>query len=185
MSRRAVNAGSRGEGTRLVVVIRATQRLLQRLPGPIRQDPQESTCALGDWYANLITINRKPLVLAMSSKSLLPTLFPARGLFQFKQHFLKAVEQALLGVGASPEAVAVELREMQEVAFAPTASRSVVGCLVDMGFHAQAHLEEEANASLVTVSRRLAEIPFSPLGMSYPRKAALALLSRTPHLDSK
>lgn len=161
-----------------MLVVRATQRLLKRLPGPVMPNPPQSTGALGDWYANIITINRQPLVLAVSSKSLLPTLFPARGLSSFASNFRAAVERALSAVGAPAAAVAYELQEMQDITYAPTASRSVTGCLVDLGFHAQAHLEEEPNAPLVTVSRRLAEIPFSPLGMSYPRKVALALLSR-------
>ena len=38
-----------------------------------------SDTALGDWYVNRLVVDRQPLLLLVSSSSLLPLLMPARG----------------------------------------------------------------------------------------------------------
>jgi len=60
-----------------VVVLRCTQTLLKRLHQTPVDAPASST-VLGDWYANILWVYRKPLVLAVSARTLLPVLLPAR-----------------------------------------------------------------------------------------------------------
>lgn len=60
-----------------MLVLRGTQKLLQLLP-PTADQSDLSDTALGDWYVNRIVIDRRPLLLCVSSKSLLSVIAPAR-----------------------------------------------------------------------------------------------------------
>lgn len=61
-----------------MVRLRATAKVLRSLT---RSEPVEtpSDTALGDWYANRLVIDRIPILLMVSSRSLLPVLIRARG----------------------------------------------------------------------------------------------------------
>jgi hypothetical protein len=63
-----------------VVVLRATKRVLQRLPPAASGEPGPSDTALGDWYVNRFVVDRQPLLIFVSSTSLLSILTPARNL---------------------------------------------------------------------------------------------------------
>src|SRR3989454_7648839 len=69
-----------------VVVLRCTQTLLKRLHQTPVDAPASST-VLGDWYANILWVYRKPLVLAVSARTLLPVLLPRAGYkFHSREH---------------------------------------------------------------------------------------------------
>ena len=63
------------EGT--LVALRCTQRLLRRVRPDALVVPGDASNALGHWYANLVTLRRRPYVLAMSERSLLAVVLPA------------------------------------------------------------------------------------------------------------
>src|SRR5947207_1663508 len=60
-----------------MVALRRTQKLAAALPLP-NAASCESDTALGDWYVNRLTVDRRPLLLLVSSRALLPVLIPAR-----------------------------------------------------------------------------------------------------------
>ena len=60
-----------------MVILRATQKVLKTLPESA-DDSDSSDTALGDWYVNRITLDRQPLLLLVSAKSLLSMLAPAK-----------------------------------------------------------------------------------------------------------
>lgn len=60
-----------------MVVLIATQKVRRYLPKD-SEEPDESDTALGDWYVNRIVVDRKPLLILVSSASLLSILTPAR-----------------------------------------------------------------------------------------------------------
>ena len=60
-----------------MVILRATLKVLHSLPKPTATSNTSDT-ALGDWYVNRVVVDRRPLLLLVSSKSLLPMLEPAR-----------------------------------------------------------------------------------------------------------
>src|SRR3972149_6891191 len=53
-----------------MVVLRATQKLAKVLP-PSADAAAESDTALGDWYVNRLIVDRQPLLLLVSARSLL------------------------------------------------------------------------------------------------------------------
>src|SRR5207253_1635121 len=61
-----------------MVVLRCTRKLLRRLRKTPAEDAPTSSTLLGDWYANVLFVYRKPIILAVSARTLLPVLIPAR-----------------------------------------------------------------------------------------------------------
>jgi hypothetical protein len=60
-----------------MVILRPTKKLTALLPAA-QAVPVRSDTALGDWYVNRIVVDRQPLLLLVSSTSLLPMIVPAR-----------------------------------------------------------------------------------------------------------
>ena len=60
-----------------MVILRPTQKL-KTLLATGRPAPSSSDTALGDWYVNRLVVDRQPLLILVSSASLLPLLVPAR-----------------------------------------------------------------------------------------------------------
>jgi hypothetical protein len=61
----------------LMVILRPTQKL-RALLATGQPAPGGSDTALGDWYVNRLVVDRQPLLILVSSTSLLPLLVPAR-----------------------------------------------------------------------------------------------------------
>ena len=134
---------------------------------------------LGDWYADFLSVGRLRLVLAVSQPSLLSVVVPARDLKNLGAHLRTSLQVLLGSLGASAHEVAREIHEMSEVAYAPTASRVVLGCMIDLGFRARLQLESDRASTLNDVALDLSTNIMSPIGYHYPRDVALGLLSRT------
>jgi len=113
-----------------MVVLRATQRVLRRLPsGP--QDVEESETALGDWYVNRLVVARRPLLLLLSSRSLLGLLTPARDIRLLPAQLPGLVADRLHRLEIPAALIQAEVVAMDPVLTAPTRDRSVLGILVD------------------------------------------------------
>jgi hypothetical protein len=113
-----------------MVILRATRRLRALLPTtdivPVRSDG-----ALGDWYVNRVVVNRQPLLLLVSSASLLPLLLPARDVRALPERLAAVVEARLKRCGIDDRAIRAETRSMTPVAVGPTVDRSVLGIMGD------------------------------------------------------
>ena len=59
-------------------VLRCTKKLLSRMNVRPPADAPKSQTLLGDWYANLLHIQRQQLILCVSERTLLPVVMPAR-----------------------------------------------------------------------------------------------------------
>jgi hypothetical protein len=112
-----------------MVIIRPTKRLHSQLP--IREVSGMSDSALGDWYVNRVVVARQPLLLLVSSTSLLPMVVPARDVRTLPERLPSIVEARLRQLGVHAELIAAELRAMHPVVTAATADRSVLGTLTD------------------------------------------------------
>ena len=78
-----------------MVVIRGTLKVLKKVDDCDFDVAAESTTALGDWYANLLSIRRARLVLLVSDRSLLSVLVPARDWGNFTQRLRLALSDLL------------------------------------------------------------------------------------------
>lgn len=157
-------------------VLRCTQKLLKRVGAPNAGDAV-STTRLGDWFANLVVVDRRPYVLLVSERSRLPVVFPARRVKQLGAHLPDILEEVLATLGLPASAIRREVEEMRDYAVAPTNSRSVLGTLNEFAFMLQDRLHEEPDADLVAVAAWLSETPITALGDFFPDLQTRALLS--------
>ena len=152
------------------------------LPATTATPPAPDT-ALGDWYANRIVVDRKPLLLLLSSRTLLAILLPARDLKALPSQLWETVARRLRRFGVEKRLIEAEVAAMGHVHVAKTADRAVVGIMVDFANMIPYHLERGAwdESTLPFVEAQLAEVPCfssrSDAQTVFPDQATRALLS--------
>ena len=156
--------------------LRATGKLLKRLKVRPNPSPPRPTTALGDWYANLLYVDRQQLVLCVSEVTLLPVLLRARGDEPLGARLAGAVSEMLSALGVPDDAVRREISEMNDVTVAVTANRAVLGSMND--FTNMIHAYWGPNATLRDIALKAAEAPCGPLDMTTPIDATVDLLGR-------
>ncbi len=144
-----------------------------------------SDTALGDWYVNRIVVDRQPLLLLVSSATLLPILIPARDVRTLPDRLARIVEARLRRCGIEASIIKAEIDAMSSVAVGSTLDRSVLGILFDFAKCVSFHLEpgQWDERMLPAVEAHLAETPCFASGpdnrVIFPdRKAPEALMSK-------
>lgn len=112
-----------------MVILRPTRKLRSVLPTEAVTTPGHT--ALGDWYVNRLVVERQPLLLLVSSTSLLPVVVPARDVRSLPHRLGAVVASRLRRFDIEPNVIDAEVRAMQPVVVAPTVHRSVLGIMVD------------------------------------------------------
>ena len=155
-------------------VLRCTQKLLDRLNS--KPDPESTPpdTVLGNWYANLIRVGRIQVVLAVSERSLLPLVVPARDSRARVQRLCEALEPILTEIGVSADEAAAECGAMQRWAVGKTANRRVLGSLNDLAFQLQVGLLNFPDRTLMAHSLWLAKTPLKVIDYGAPDQATLA-----------
>ena len=167
-----------------MVILRRTRKLSAVLPetaaGPVTSDT-----ALGDWYVNRVVVDRQPLLLLVSSTTLLPILVPARDVRGLPGRLAAIVAARLRRCGIDESIIRAEVEAMESVVVGATVDRSVLGILVDFAKCVPFHLEvgQWDETTLVAVEARLAETPCYASGpddrVIFPdRKAPEALMAK-------
>ena len=144
-----------------MVTLRATRKVLGRLPRPIRSVDVPSNTALGDWYVTRLVVDRQPLLLLVSSRSLLAILAPARDVRGLAGHLPDLVAARLRRLGVPAPIAQAEISAMAPVHVGPTRDRSVVGSMTDFAKSVPHYLEVGGwdTTTLPFVEARLAETP--------------------------
>jgi len=162
-----------------MLIVRATRKLLGRL-GPITADAeQRSTTLLGDWYATA-WFWRPQVALLVSETTLLPVLMPLAPAATLPQRFGPQLANVLAAHRTPAEFTDAELREMDQVRLARTASRSVVGIMNEFTYLADTWRHDEPDLLILAV--RLAATPCGPLykrHISPDRELAALVAART------
>lgn len=152
-----------------MVVLRCTRKLLVRLKRTEIQVDVPSTTRLGDWYGNILRIERRQHLIFISERSRLPIVIPIREAKRLELIFPDAVCGVLATVGIADECIAEERSRMADIAFGPTMNRSLLGTLNDYAFMAQQgnanRAEPECPEELM---RFLAQTPILPLDGASP-----------------
>ena len=143
-----------------MVTLRATQKLLKHLAEETASG-QPPDAGLGDWYANRIVIDRKPILIIVSSLSLLPILSPARDVRRLPSRLPDLVAQRLSRLGLTPELIEAERKATRPVEVGRTADRSLVGIMVDFARLAPFYLRSDGSdeTSLRLAEKKLGETP--------------------------
>lgn len=161
-----------------MTALRCTAKLRRRLGVTDLPEVAAPSNALGDWYAHLLTVDRRPLVLAVSKRGRLAIVLPARDMKNFAANFLVALSARLVRLGVDVETAAREMAATAPVELAATRSRSVLGSINDFGFQLQARAAHPLGRGWTVESfeDELAEIPCMPLGGRHPAEVARELL---------
>ena len=118
-----------------MITLRCTERLRKGLHVTAAEDPPVSTTVLGDWFGQPVLTRYVRMILLVSEKSRLPVLVPARQLESFEKRFRRSLRDLLREIGIPAKAIRRELAEMEELVYARTNSRSVLGTMNDyIGF---------------------------------------------------
>jgi hypothetical protein len=164
--------------------LRATKKVLSRLPNPDNQSPEHNATALGDWYVNRVVIDRQPLLLLVSSMSLLPILAPARNMRGLPGRLPSMVASRLERLGVNGGLVGAEVRAMDPVHVAATTDRSVLGILTDFSRTLPYYLPAQSwgEQDLFEAERILADTPCYASRKHeetiWPKQRAVELLRR-------
>lgn len=163
-----------------MLIVRGTQTFRSKIQDVPATETDATSTVLGCWYATLLKW-RSPVVLLVNEASLLPVLLPLAPARTLLGRIPPAVAEVLAGLGVPEEIAAAELAAMDEVRVAPTASRSLVGVMTELGKLADWRRGPDT-PNLLQLSLRLAETPVGPLyerNVSPDRELA-ALLGLTP-----
>ncbi len=112
-----------------MVVLRATRKVLKTLPLSAA-DADVSDTALGDWYVNRLVLDRQPLLILVSSTSLLAVMTPARNVKTLPDRIGDLVAGRLARLGVCADLIRAEVAAMQVAKVGRTRDRSVLGQMV-------------------------------------------------------
>lgn len=165
-----------------MVVLRATRKVLRSLPPP---DPvsAKSGGALGDWYANRLVVDRRPLLVLVSSESLLAILISGREVRTLPDRLARVVADRLERLRIDRFVIEAEVTTMAPVRVGGTVDRSVVGSLVEFTRAVPHYLpiKEWNDTTLSFVEARLGETPCRVTGRMemtlWPAQGARKLLT--------
>ncbi len=156
--------------------LHSTKKLLDRIRPEIGPSGESDT-ALGNWYATAL-FWKPQLALLVSEKTLLPVLMPLAPAATLGRRFPVQLGFVLKEHGVPDEFIAQEVWRMNEVRYAKTANRSVVGILSEFSRQAEFWLaayayEKGDDDDLLAISAKLAETPCGPLNRTHfsPDKA--------------
>ncbi len=161
-----------------MITICCTAKLLKRSgfhPQPVTPD---STTALGNWHANLLYISRVQLLLFVSDNSRLAVITPAREARSMASHLTDQLKELLGFLAVPPDWIEAEIREMAEVHYSTTRSRSILGTMNDFKFQIEVRSEYSGIVDPFDLSLELNQIPVGPLEYGFPEQAALELLRK-------
>jgi hypothetical protein len=154
--------------------LRCTQKLLARLRAEPVEDPGQADTVLGDWYANMVRVGRQQVVLAVSDRTLLPVVIPAKEGRTLAQRLARALEPVLVSLDLPAEEVVAECRAMQDVAIGRTTNRRVLGSLNELAFQLEVGLRATPERSLLEHSLWLARTPMKVIDYGAPDQATVA-----------
>lgn len=155
-------------------VLRCTQKLLGRLQAAPDLTAPPSDTVLGAWYANLVRAGRVQVVLAVSERSLLPVVVPARDARTLVQRIVAAVDPMLQAVGVPAAEATAECCAMQTWALGKTENRRVIGSLNDLAYQLEGALPYWPERTLLDHALWLAGTPLKYIDYGSPDSATLA-----------
>lgn len=150
----------------MALVLNCTKKLLDRVKPSALQDVS-SDALLGNWYATAL-FWKPQVALLVNEKTLLPVLMPLAPATDLATHFPEYLADVLAAHGIPQQFIDHELAQMNEVQYATTSNRSVVGImnqfsLNQFSYLAEGHREYLETKDLLALSIRLSETPCSPL----------------------
>lgn len=140
----------------------------------------EPTTRLGNWYCNEFTASRRKYLIFVNVRTLLPIVISVKGLKTsrdilelFKQRLFKA----FLLLQLTEERFMPELMEMDEVVFAKTSNRSIIGSMKDIIAQAKFSSDyHEIDVDSPAMFESLSQIPLKANGYKLSTELVAELL---------
>jgi hypothetical protein len=156
-------------------LIRCTRKLLAEIGAEVASsaEPAHPTL-LGDWFANLIRIERRKCVVFTSERTLLTFLVVGPGraaIHDYATLFRSGLRRLLENEGFAALDIDRVVGQYQQMNLAPTNDRSVLGSLNDLARIAVGHVEHLgglARCDLRAIDHELNITPMSRLKMESP-----------------
>ncbi len=161
-----------------MITIRCTSKLLKRTGFHIESSLPEPTTALGNWYANILFFHRRQMLLFVSERSRLAVITPARETRLLASHLVQHLSVLLEELNAKPEWIDAEIRQMADVRYAATNSRSVLGTMNDYKYQMEANFQSSFEVSDPEMGLQLSICPVGPLQYRAPNQVTLELLQK-------
>src|SRR5262245_10232517 len=117
----------------LMLILRATKRLLDRLGPATLLEGERSTTLLGPWYATLLRW-RPQAALLVNASTLLPVLMPLAPAATLPARAGEQIGVTLAAHGVPTSIIDAEREQMRTWRTATTANRSVVGIMNEFAF---------------------------------------------------
>jgi hypothetical protein len=153
-----------------MTLLHCTAKLLKELGNPPLQPPHTPNAkGLGNWYANLIRIDRRKCLLFTNEKTLYLFLIPAVK----KENLKNIVEEFLVNLSFNLQAEGFPLRvinrvmaEYTEIGFAKTAIRHVSGSMNEFALEYECFIRREGgvvNVKMLEMNKRINRTPVSTI----------------------
>ena len=164
-----------------MLIVRATNKLLQRVGPPTLQEGEQSTTLLGQWYATAL-FWKPQIALLVNEPTLLPVLMPLAPAATWPARIGQQVATVLTAHASPASAIDEELRHMRDCRLARTTNRSVVGIMNEFSYLAETYHDHHPGHDLLDLAMRLATTPCGPLYTKHisPDRELAALLRSIP-----
>ena len=151
-----------------------TQKLAKELDAKL-YSPLTNSDGLGNWYANLLRIDRRKCVLFTHEQTLYSVFVPNLKKPEF-QHLDDIFVQALFKQLREEVFTQGQIENVLEeydgnIKYAKTDNRSLLGSMNDIAFHIKYEVQLHknlANVDIFSLVRKLNHIPFKAIGFEYP-----------------
>ena len=157
-------------------LIHCTQKLFKELGNPPCQSPDASLViqGLGNWYANLLRIDRRKCILFTNEKTLYSFLIPKvkkENLRNIIDEFLLNLNMNLQAEGFPLEVINRVMQEYTDMGFAKTANRQVLGVMNDFAYAFEFDIVRAGGLDrirILQINKQVNRTPSSPLKYKYP-----------------
>lgn len=165
-----------------MLIVRGTKKLRDRAKGTPARDGDESTTALGDWFATTL-FWRPQVALLVNTRTFIPVLMELAPAATLLDRAPAAIEEVLRLHGVDDRFLTTEGAAMADVRIAPTNDRSVLGVMNEFASLGEHHQWIEP-VDLVQLSLRLAGTPIGSLRKrtGFPDRELAAIVGRNDQL---
>lgn len=156
------------------MIIKCTQKLLRQLGEKPASptEPSDSNSKLGDWYANLLFIERKKCLLFTNEKTLFSFLIAGvkkEGLKKLPNLFSETLKSVLHQDGFDNNTIEDIISGFGIIRYGKTSSKSVLGSMVDIAFQYEVSISYEGGllyCNLPKIIYRINRTPMSAIDYS-------------------
>src|SRR4030066_1512714 len=167
-------------------IIHCTRKLLKELDVPLVEPDKilQPTEGLGNWCANLLRIDRRKCLIFTNEKSLYTFLIPKilkANLKNIEQEFLINLSYNLQYEGFGPDVINRVMQEYQEIGFAKTSNRQVLGSMNELTFQYEVLIEQKEgleNIRILELNKHINRTIMGAVKYKHPIEALRQLITK-------